>query len=127
MREIETLSPEEFLFNRFVKQKDRRVVFPESLVKQTDKVVIYGAGSVGKSYFAQNMENRYCMVVGWIDRNYLKKGYPVCSPKEIVNMSFDKIIIAIEDEDVAKTIAQDLTDLGVNKDCVLWEYPYYED
>ena len=122
--DIHKLEPERFLFKRFCELDSNIIIFPEKLVSKNENIVLYGAGVIGKNFFMQNMAYRYCNIVGWIDRDYERKGYPICSPKDILHMIFDKVIIAIEDENIANNIRMDLIKLGVNEDKILWQYPY---
>ena len=118
--------PEEFLLSKFTNIGNKKISFPASLFNSTDKVVLYGAGIIGKNFLTMNMENSYCNIVAWADRDYIKKGFPICSPDSIPNINYDKILIAIEDERIAKLISNDLCNLGIIKDDIIWVYPYEE-
>ena len=116
---------EAFLYQEaFGINNGRRVVFPYNLVKKEEKIILYGAGAIGKQYFAQNMENQYCSVVGWVDKSYIDKGFPISAPEGIKRICFDKVIIAIENENVATAIKESLVQIGINEKQILWQYPY---
>lgn len=41
--------------------------FPFKKISRGSKVVLYGAGRVGKSMFEQNETNDYCVITGIVD------------------------------------------------------------
>lgn len=50
------------------KLKDWR--FPREKISKGKKVILYGAGDMGKSFYKQLKDTGYCEVVLWVDRNY---------------------------------------------------------
>lgn len=67
--------------------------------KQT--VVLYGAGKLGKCYYSQLIDSRFCKQVIWVDRHfesYRGAGEPVDSPKIISDVGFDYVFIAVKDQ-----------------------------
>ena len=126
VKQVLELEPEEFLYECYKEKFLQKLDFPYNLVNRDDKVILYGAGVVGRAYFWQNYEFDYCKIVGWVDREYIQKGFPVGNPDEIVNIEFDKIIIAIENEDVVNVVKVYLIELGVDVDKILWQNPYRE-
>lgn len=86
------------------------------------KVVIYGAGKVGQSYYNQlNAENKYgvcCM----IDKNPEGKKNAVDLVK-LRDYQYDNIIIAVLDENMAKRINNELVQNGIRAEKIIWERP----
>jgi len=101
-------------------QKGTQYLFPFDKVGKGDKVVIYGAGLVGHSYKEQLSRIEFCKVVLWVDksfRDFVTDG--VSSIEEIQNVSFDKVVIAIESEEISKNIKEMLVEMGVKQEKIV--------
>lgn len=77
------------------------------------KVVLYGAGSLGKTYYQQivSNKNRGIVITGWVDCNYMElQNYPMIiqNPELITTLEFDYIILAVIDEATAEQIRESL-------------------
>lgn len=98
-------------------------VFPFDLVEKNESVILYGAGKVGKS-FAQQIElTRWCQRVLWVDKNYKDdklKGLGLENPELVKRIPFDKIIICIEKESVAKIIKEMLLGWGIQEEKIVF-------
>jgi len=82
---------------------------PFSLLPKGGRIVLYGAGDMGKDYYRQITNSGICDIVLWVDSNYnsLKDlGLQIHSPIEINNISFDSILIAILNNRVKSNIKQ---------------------
>lgn len=78
-------------------EKQPFFMFPYEKIDRNRKIIIYGAGLVGKSFYRQMCVNKYCEVVLWADREYESirtVKYPVKDPALIQTMEFDYIVIA---------------------------------
>lgn len=99
---------------------------PDSLLADTDKkLVLYGAGKVGKSYYKHLLEVNDIDLVAWIDKGKADQkiyGCRIGSAADLNKIVFDKIIIAIQDEKIAKEITMELKEF-VSKERILWEEP----
>lgn len=126
--QIEELDENEYLF-KYIKYWEERCdkLFPTELVLPTDRVIMYGAGDVGKQYFRENFENSYCNIVGWADKRYLEFGFPLIAPTEIKGQSYDKILIAVEKRELAEEIRKELIEMGLENRSIVWAEPYRED
>ena len=60
-----------------------------------------------------------------MDRNYENIGFPVISPTMIKDLQYDKIIVAIEKEELASKIKCDLINYGVDSGKIIWKPPYH--
>lgn len=78
-----------------------KYVFPYGKVKKNEKIILYGAGKIGKMYYSQIMATGYCEIVGWVDSNFRNHEKPVESPEIIKNTEFSKILIGIASERIA--------------------------
>lgn len=92
--------------------------FPDNV-----KIAVYGAGNVGKSYFAYLLNSNKHTLIGWFDRKYAECGYPVENPTKLVDRDFDIVIIAIEMATAANSIKNDLIKLGVEESKIFWAEP----
>lgn len=102
--------------------------FPFQKILQGERIIIYGAGEVGKSFVNELIISDYAQIVGWVDRCYKSKkaynGYPISAPGELLKKSFDKICIAINSEEVAMQIKAELLDMGIQSEKIVWEQPH---
>ena len=81
----------------FSKEQQPFFMFPYEELDRNQKIVLYGAGVVGKSYYRQLIENHYCEIVLWVDREFetiRTSMYPVNNPEEIKKVEYDYIVIA---------------------------------
>lgn len=83
------------------------------------KVVIYGAGEIGKNIYAM-LKNDGVNVVAWLDKDFAKlqkQGVPVTGKidglKELV---YDTIIVAIKNKGTVEKVVEELLFLGVKKE-----------
>ncbi len=98
-----------------------RYTCPEKIIPEGKKIVLYGAGVVGQSYYAQL--KRRCEIVVWVDSNY-SKYEKVLSVEYLRRTKWDNIIVAIKDEETVQKIKQSLiNDYGVPEKDILWEKP----
>lgn len=85
-------------------------------------VSIYGAGKIGKLIYDE-LSSEYT-IEHWVDKNYKRIqpmfGRCIESPSEIIN-SESRVIIAIEDESIAKSVEENLINMGVDYRRMLWE------
>lgn len=98
---------------------------PFSISDIGQKVVIYGAGSVGKSYYRQLAQEKNIKIVGWIDRKLaetLVYNYKIKSSDILYNINFDKLIVAVKDYQMAIEIRKELDKIVPNEK-ILWKKP----
>ena len=94
--------------------------FPIEKITKNKRIVIYGAGEVGKYFWHFLQSTDYCKVVLWVDKNYQKInseiGTPnlVCSPEDIKNFQdYDYILISISRESIVELTVSYLKSIGV--------------
>lgn len=98
-------------------------VFPFREVKQGSRIVLYGAGALGKEFYMQIRDTKWCEIVAWVDQRF--KGYKLKYPFEYVERintykDVDYYVVAIADYNVGVSIEQYLIDQGINKDRVIY-------
>lgn len=85
--------------------------FPYERIPQGSNIVLYGAGQVGKEIYSLLQATKYCVVVGWFDKNYkqfLERKINVENPIEIINRQYDYILVAVEKEEIFREIEQEI-------------------
>lgn len=101
-------------------------LFPFNIIEKNAKVAIFGAGGVGKAYYEQITESDFCQLVLWVDNlwsNYVKEGYDVKPIKELWNVQYDVLIIAVQSKKMAEEIKVNLLNWGLEEDKIKWEFP----
>lgn len=102
-------------------EKVQRYVFPFNLVPCNSKLVLYGAGRVGKEYFYQINKIQYGELVLWVDQKQQEyQGYAISKMENILQCEYDYIIIAIESESIAQKVKENLLNMGVRENQIVW-------
>ena len=97
-----------------------RYLFPFDKVEKNKKIVLYGAGKVGKAYYAQLGMINYCKSILWVDKNYEKYHRDdVVSVDNILKSSFDYIVVAVANKEMVKSICEDLISMGIPKESLI--------
>ena len=93
------------------------------------KVILYGAGKVGKDLYKQLMMYEQIEVVDWIDKypQNVRVTYRAVNDLKVINTcEYDYIVVAILSESVVKDVYQDLLQLGVEQQKIIWyNYPAF--
>ncbi len=80
-------------------------MFPMRYIPKGAKVIIYGAGKIGKEYYTGAHDTGYCKVVQWVDRDVREAfGCHIISPDQANYGLADFVLVAIDDESVAKKV-----------------------
>lgn len=111
---------------------DKRIYFPEFVVNlsglDNKKIIVYGAGKVGKIAYRQLKEFGYDIVL-WVDKNdkyYQEVNMPVAATdrlERLENKDFDLIYIAVSEQKVADKIKIELLEKGIPKNKLVWKEP----
>lgn len=91
------------------------------------KIVVYGAGNVGRDYIRQLQKENLCEDYIWVDKGYKFKdnymGVEVRSPAEMMEHQFDYVIIAVNNEKVMNEIKKEIVKLGIDNKKIIWTKP----
>ena len=90
------------------------------------KIIIYGAGKVGNSYYTQISKYEQCDIVAWVDSNYENYHYDyynVRGKDTIKTLQYDIVLIAVLSKKVSDDIKNELIRLGVEKEKLIWVDP----
>lgn len=107
-----------YLFDILQKKKRARiyyesdVVFPHTRVGKEERVILYGAGNIGTSFYLQNIQHKYCKLVAWVDKNPKGKQIPIQGLDALQFVPCDKVIIAIDNQAVFQEVKQYLLHMG---------------
>lgn len=97
--------------------------FPFHKIPPDSKVVLYAAGNMGWTYYEQIKDQEDYKLVGWVDRQYEKfmgKQPKISSVESIGRMSFDYIVIAIENRKTAMEIKDSLKKMEIPDEKIVW-------
>ncbi|MDE6435777.1 MAG: glycosyltransferase [Lachnospiraceae bacterium] len=96
-------------------------LFPFEDFKKGISIALYGAGSVGSCYHAQVCETGYFKRVELFDSNRISGR--VKGPEELHPEDYDKILIAVDNEETMKSIKQSLMERGILENRLYWKKP----
>lgn len=99
------------------------ILSPFGGIKKDNRIIIYGAGVMGKRIHDYLVNDKKITITMWIDKNYIeyqKRGMDVISPLYIKQCEYDYVIIANITESVAIEIFEYLISLGVDKEKIRW-------
>ena len=118
----------EMMFNKWlsIHRTACMYIFPYHLILYKSRVQIYGAGEVGKSYVVELLQSGYADIVGWYDKNKCGERYcqiNISVPTSIIEEEADFILIAIDNDNIAKEIHQQLLKDGIDSKKIKWEKP----
>lgn len=91
-------------------------LFPFDRVPPKSKIILYGAGRVGSTYYDQLRRIHYVDLIGWMDKNFEK--YPekeLSDPESIDRLTFDFIVIAVESDTIDADIRRWLYSKGIDQ------------
>ena len=98
------------------------VRFPYKAVKKDSRIVIYGAGQVGREYMRQIEETQYCEVVRWIDKN--PDSECVEPPECLLDMSpksYDAVVLAAKSPAFREEMKLSLKNAGVPDERIIYD------
>lgn len=90
------------------------------------KIVLFGAGVIGRSFYKEMSANKDLNIVLWIDNNPPEKmimGREINMPIRIQTEEYDYVICAVLEEEIAKKMGNQLVELGVAKEKIRWKKP----
>lgn len=98
------------------------ILFPYDKIPYQSRIIIYGAGDIGKILYDQIFNIQYCKVVAFADRSakgiHFKKGIPPCiMPDEIKNQEYDYLVLAITRG--VNLVLDSLVELGIDKEKIV--------
>lgn len=109
-------------YNDYEYQRD--FLFPFDKVRSGLKVILYGAGLVGRTYFTQLEKLSYCAELLWVDRDAEKMNdSKIKSLKKLDKeyfKSFDFIVIGLENKKIIEEVSKFLLDKGYSQEKIIY-------
>lgn len=104
-----------------------RYMFPFRKVKKDSRIILYGAGMVGKEFYLQIMYSQYCQMIAWTDQkfNSCVVNSPFIKVEDVIKYEFDYIVIAVEKKSMADAIFSDLAEKNISVDKLVWSRNYF--
>lgn len=102
--------------------------FPFASFPSGAKIVLYGAGEVGKNYYYALKGSGHANIVAWVDQTAnekRKQGLPVDPVGILTRVEYEYLIICIEGKEMAEAIKADLIKRGIDKRKIIWMVPKY--
>lgn len=126
-QEVKKLADDITVLNEKLKERDReRAVqcwrFPVENISLDSRIVLYGAGKVGKDFYDFIQKTRYCQLIAWTDQNWKELGEPIISPERLGQIQYDKIVIAIYRENKALQAKDKLMSMGISEESLVWAF-----
>lgn len=102
-----------------------QILEPYGGIPINSRIVLYGAGGMGRALYSYLVSGKKIEVILWADRNftlYQNKGLPVNAPARMREFSgaYDFVIIAVTSEKQAQSIRQDIISLGIPEEKIKW-------
>ena len=97
-------------------------LYPFDDIKCNDNLIIYGGGTFGQHLYKKITNNKLHNVLAWVDEryeNYLKLDLPVSGFDVINSLKYDKVIIALIDEDNSNLALLKLIEHGIDKNKII--------
>ena len=101
-----------------------RYLVPDFGIPDGSRIVLYGAGNLGKAYFQSIIVRHRYTLVGWVDSkaaSYQLQGLPVELPEDVFDMDYDYIILGVRKEETADDIRKMLDRMGIAKEKIKWK------
>lgn len=98
--------------------------FPE--LDEDGRVVLYGAGKIGRSYHQMFQLVRPHQLVLWVDKQHERlrqEGLGVEGIESLLKTEFDRLLIAVERRNSAMQIQEELEGYGIPAEKILWRPP----
>lgn len=99
-------------------------LLPASVPKGS-RVVIYGAGQIGKELVRQVEQNHCCQIVMWVDQYF--DNQCIMSPNSLLNVrqdQYDVVVLATRNPFYGKEMKSNLLEMGIKETCII---PCYEE
>lgn len=101
-------------------------IFPFINLLNGKRIVLYGAGLVGRHYLRQIRGWALCTVAAWVDPDWKalrREGTEVSAPETLAGAEFDHVVIAALEKEEADEIKTELTAMGIPESKILWKAP----
>ena len=109
------------------KTRCKRYIFPFLNLLEGKHIILYGAGKVGQDFYWQIIKLKICEIDLWVSKSWERERSDEAEvfPVETIfnSKTYEYIVIAVLQADMAAEIKQELLALGVSKEKILWKAP----
>ncbi len=95
--------------------------------REVKRVILYGAGTVGRDYYEALKAGQKIDLCAWVDREWKKlcvEGTEVEPVERVCELEYDYLLVAVKHESVFREIKADLTGTyAVPEDRIIWGKP----
>jgi len=95
-------------------------LFPFDKVPKNSRIVLYGAGNVGKQFYDQVTETNFCEIVLWLDKK--ADGILIKKPETVTSLNatdYDIVVIAIYNETIMLEVKTLLMNYGISESKII--------
>ena len=107
--------------------KSKYVLDSSVFLDEPKKVILYGAGAVGRDYYSLLQESCNIRLCAWIDQKWAQcqgEGLAVQPLETILLIEYDYILVAVKNRTVFMEIKKQLESLDISAEKVIWGKPY---
>ena len=101
-------------------------IFPYTNLLEGKRYVLYGAGRVGMDYYRQIRQSTEGELVLWVDKQseqFVDSDFDIRQVADLSQMEFDVLLIAVNKENVANVIKNELMQAGIEEEKLWWKPP----
>lgn len=95
--------------------------------REVKRIILYGAGAVGRDYYEALKAGRKIDLCAWVDRSWEKwcaEGLEVEPVERVLELEYDYLFVAVKHESAFGEIKSDLTGVyAVSPDKIIWGRP----
>ena len=102
--------------------EEGKYMFPFRKVPVDSRIILYGAGHVGRVYRHQIELSKYCRLTAWADAAYSREELRqsgIVSPDSLMELDYDLIVIAIENKETVSTVKKMLIEKGIPEERIV--------
>lgn len=101
--------------------------YPDEEELNDKKIVLFGAGKVGRNFYRDMEKNRRIEIVLWIDNHIPQE--PIMernieSPQCLLDIEYDYVLCAVKKKEIAENMEEQLIHMGIVKSKILWKEPF---
>ena len=103
--------------------EEGKYMFPFRKIPVDSRIILYGAGHVGRVYHHQIKLSKYCHMTAWVDASYFRddlRQLGIMPPDVIDELNYDFIVIAIENREILYTVKNMLLEMGISEDKIVF-------
>lgn len=95
---------------------EEQYLFPFDKVEKGSRIVLYGAGRVGQTYYKQINKLDYCTLALWVDKDHsIYENKTIHPIMDIKYTEFDYVVIAVDAVKTSAIVEKNLCNMGIAK------------